>query len=410
MDLPDDDISICDEPTVSQKTTSIDKYHSNLICSKGIFSEPQALNDEDINPWIPPIPITLDPSQQYESSNTWLKQYNSGPIKALDKLITDIKQRSLKGENPNKKQSNLGDFDEFFQRMNNDLERRNKAREKIIEITKNIKEKEIQKHQNTKKIPKAQKEETFNRLIRDAIGRQQTIEMRQKIKELLQEQESKELRANRLSKDQEEKLVDRLQQFWLRKWEKIEAKKKEKELIEDEEVAKFKEQFSNKKSDNEVFVRLTEKKIIPIEEKREKIYFSVNDAIASGKRLMNSGNKHIKKNSEFQEKNSSIVPRVKSPRNLQNTSSGWDTFSLSQSKFSNTSVSEKNFKSNKSLKTEPTKLNLKAGEKEISVKSPMFSTQTYFPPKKKVSFEPVLISKRGHIPSATETYKSLGGI
>mmetsp|Transcript_9259 Transcript_9259/g.9251 ORF Transcript_9259/g.9251 Transcript_9259/m.9251 type:complete len:376 (+) Transcript_9259:236-1363(+) len=294
-------------------------------------------------------------------------------MNVLDRMIFDINRRNIIEKNRIYKAKSPPQFKEteFFKRMEQDNNRRVVTKEKLLQLSKQKEQEEFEKHLVKKKIPKTQKEATFSRLIADASSRQETFEMRKKIKELSDIEASKEISSIKLSKDQVSNLVERLQDFEKKKWEKINYIKRIQEQKEIDELMLMQSRINTKKeSDPETFERLIKPKAPqPVMDSSDEKLFSLKDAIASGIRLMNA-HKEVKQEPQAEspklsaEQISELVTRLYTPsQTAQNTPRGQAS---NETHFRPHSINAKNQKMNKNLSLQDLKIE---GKKDIENRS-----------------------------------------
>ena len=232
--------------------------------------------DESVSPWSPPKPTPFNEKP--------------GVQDVLDRMIQDTNRRysnevritQLSCSSSKKPKTQV------FDRMIDDIARRNMAQKLISDYKKQKEEEEVSQFKHSKKVSKKDSEATFKRLINDAKQRKELQNYRQKVKELEMTRESESVTSTaKISKERESNLVSRLLEFEKKRLEKIQKQQKFKELEITQIETERQKRHPKRKLDLTVFERLTSPPKKPTQPPVPKKLFSRREAAASGQRLMN---------------------------------------------------------------------------------------------------------------------------
>jgi hypothetical protein len=293
--------------------------NSTLKVSKGIFrltdksqeTTAQEEVDDHAKPWIPPTPTPCDVAVSKsaaqtprETLNSWLRNIDLSQMRFVDRMIFDINRRAIIERNvqdsqARSTQSSLKGTGQVFNRLIEDINRRNVVKDKLEELGKIEKyEKETQYLTPNRSISRERTEAVINRLTSDALRRKETQGIREKFKELKEVEAVKSAQPSfRHTPQSESKLVTRLLDDAGKRNAQREYFSREKEILT-QKLAKAmaNARHPRRQLDDSVMRRLTQEDPTPSIHRshssstqpnaRSQKLFSLRDGLASGARLM----------------------------------------------------------------------------------------------------------------------------
>jgi len=237
-----------------------------------IMNASTELEPDEIQPWVPPVPVSKDSSHQNlysqpQNLDSLLNQIEFKNMKVFDRMVLDINKRSLvkkisehrfANESLPKRSSQA----KVFNRLVNDVKRRSETK-KTIEVCKQIRE----QNQSPPKRPGSAQaiQRVIQRLDNDSKMRQASLKQRQLIKQREEQEEYERSKsAPKLSKEKAQSLVQRLTQDAQKRLEIINYKRELKKKQQEEETKqKLQKAHPRRPLDPEVQARLTKQSCSP---------------------------------------------------------------------------------------------------------------------------------------------------